>query len=299
MPNTTLNATSHSRPTLERPRYRPWMGDLLVYVALAGLTYLAWWVSAQGYFSAGDDWGYWIGVAGGVLMLLLFLYPLRKRFRFTQKWGKVKWWFWFHMLLGVGGPWLILVHSTFRVGSLNAGVALYSMLIVAGSGVIGRFLYRHVNRGLRGEEIALHELKQYAGMHKASAEAKLAFAPEVAERLHAFEAAELRSKPGWPTYFRQAMVLPLKRELTYLACRRDLDKVFHSLVLPTGKARSLAKRERKQQRKLVRTYLHAVVGVAQFSAFERLFALWHLAHLPFVYLLIISAIVHIVAVHAY
>jgi hypothetical protein len=170
---------------------------------------------------------------------------------------------------------------------------------VAGSGVIGRFLYRHVNRGLRGEEIALEELKLYAGMHKASAKAKLAFAPAVAERLHAFESAEIRSKPGWLTYLRQAMVLPMKREITYWACRRDLDKVFRSLQLPKGKALAVAKRERQQQRKLVRSYLHAVIGVAQFSAFERLFALWHLAHLPFVYLLIISAIVHIVAVHAY
>ena len=35
------------------------------------------------------------------------------------------------------------------------------------------------------------------------------------------------------------------------------------------------------------------------TAFERVFALWHVAHLPFVYLLVISAVVHVVAVHAY
>ena len=35
------------------------------------------------------------------------------------------------------------------------------------------------------------------------------------------------------------------------------------------------------------------------SAYERLFALWHVAHIPFVYLLVVSAIVHVVAVHAY
>jgi len=29
------------------------------------------------------------------------------------------------------------------------------------------------------------------------------------------------------------------------------------------------------------------------------FALWHVAHLPFVVLLVISAVVHVVAVHAY
>jgi hypothetical protein len=49
----------------------------------------------------------------------------------------------------------------------------------------------------------------------------------------------------------------------------------------------------------VRRYLTAVVRVAQYTAYERLFSFWHLAHIPFVYLLVISAIVHVVAVHAY
>jgi hypothetical protein len=55
----------------------------------------------------------------------------------------------------------------------------------------------------------------------------------------------------------------------------------------------------RQSRKLVRRYLASVVRVAQFTAYERVFALWHVAHVPFVYLLVVSAIVHVVAVHAY
>jgi hypothetical protein len=45
--------------------------------------------------------------------------------------------------------------------------------------------------------------------------------------------------------------------------------------------------------------LQAVVRVAQYTAYERLFSLWHVAHLPFVFLLLLSAVVHVVAVHAY
>jgi hypothetical protein len=30
-----------------------------------------------------------------------------------------------------------------------------------------------------------------------------------------------------------------------------------------------------------------------------MFALWHVAHIPFVYLLVLSAVVHVVAVHMY
>lgn len=45
--------------------------------------------------------------------------------------------------------------------------------------------------------------------------------------------------------------------------------------------------------------LFAVVKVAHFTAYEKLFSLWHVAHIPFVYLLVLSSIVHVVAVHAY
>jgi hypothetical protein len=60
----------------------------------------------------------------------------------------------------------------------------------------------------------------------------------------------------------------------------------------------LQRRERRARR-LAAQYLDAVVRVAQYNAYERVFALWHMAHLPFVYLLVISAVVHVIAVHAY
>jgi hypothetical protein len=45
--------------------------------------------------------------------------------------------------------------------------------------------------------------------------------------------------------------------------------------------------------------LHAVTRVAEFNAYARLFSLWHVVHIPFVYLMVISAVAHVVAVHAY
>jgi len=45
--------------------------------------------------------------------------------------------------------------------------------------------------------------------------------------------------------------------------------------------------------------LRAMQRVAQFRAYERLFSLWHVLHIPFVFMLVVSAIVHVVAVHMY
>ena len=53
------------------------------------------------------------------------------------------------------------------------------MVIVVASGVIGRFIYVRVNRGLNGERMSLVELRQRAGMVESDARSKLHFSPEV------------------------------------------------------------------------------------------------------------------------
>jgi len=231
--------------------------------------------------------------------LLLFSYPLRKHFRFARNWGRVKWWFLVHMVLGVGGPTLILLHSTFHVGSLNAAVAMYSMIVVALSGVVGRFLYARVNRGLHSERATLQDMQVRAGLDEAEARSRLAFAPKVEELLAKFEQNEVHAQTNWLTYLRQVFWLPIHQWLVYRQCASQLRQV----LLTLAKQERWHKRDyiarKKNANKLIDQYLNAVARVAQFKAYERLFSLWHVAHIPFVYLLVISAVVHVVAVHAY
>lgn len=283
------------RRTLDQPGY----GDLLLYMLMTVLVAAAWTITQLKLFRANDNINYWIGVVGGSMMLVLFLYPLRKHVRFAQGWGHVKVWFWFHLVMGIAGPWLILVHSTFKIGSLNAGVALYCMIIVVLSGVVGRFIYMRINRGLDGERMSLAELRERAGMVESAARSRLHFSPSVEAKLLAFEQHELRAKPGWLTYFRQVTVLPVQQYITYRQCVTAVRRRMHAVAAARQwSANDLRRRERRAVR-LVEKYLDAVVRVAQYTAYERMFALWHLAHLPFVYLLVICACVHVIAVHAY
>ena len=294
-----ITAESSSAPDRASLRARPAASDFPLYLLLVLLTLSAWLVSRWGWFKAGDDAGYWIGVVGASMMLLLFAYPLRKHFRIFQRFGRVKFWLWFHMTLGIGGPLLILVHSTFRVGSLNAGVALYSMVIDALSGVIGRFIYRRVHGGLDGRRSSLRELQVRAGFDQSEARSKLQFAPDVEDRLQAFEQHELQAAATWFTHLRQVTWLPLQAWVTFWICAYQLRKPLRRIAKRKGwQPHSLRNRSRLA-RKLVRRYLSAVVRVAQFTAYERVFALWHVVHIPFVYLLIFSAIAHVVAVHVY
>ena len=291
-----LDATVPARKVVAGDSSR---GDLLLYLLLFALVGAAWQISRMNLFKPNDDASYWIGVTGGSLMLALFVYPMRKYLRFMQGWGKVKVWFWVHLALGISGPWLILVHSQFTIGSLNAGVALISMCVVVVSGVIGRFIYVRIHRGLYGEQTSLHELRRRAGMVEDNARSRLHFCPAVEARLQAFERRELRAQPEWTTHLRQVTVLPIQQWITYLTCARELRQPLHELAVEHGWDAADLRRRKRRARRLVDQYLHAVVRVAQYGAYERVFALWHLAHLPFIYLLVISAVVHVVAVHAY
>jgi hypothetical protein len=278
-----------------RPRSR----DGYLYALLIALTFGAWLFCRQGYFKAGDDVGYWLGVAGGVTMLLLFSYPLRKYVRFTHRWGKVKWWFVVHMVLGIGGPLLILLHSTFKLGSVNGAVALFSMIIVAVSGVLGRFIYLRIHRGLHGNKGNLADMQRKAGLAEGEMKLRFRFAPEVAQQLLAFEAAALKPDPSWAAMLSRVVLLPIRQRRVYNSCARDLSERLRAIAVERHWGKKNFRRRRSQAQALARVYLASVVRVAQFTAYERLFALWHVLHTPFVYLLVITAGFHVFAVHAY
>ncbi len=57
------------------------------------------------------------------------------------------------------GPVLILFHANFSLGATNSNVALFSMLLVAGSGVVGRYIYTRLHARLEGHEDTLEQLK--------------------------------------------------------------------------------------------------------------------------------------------
>ena len=103
--------------------------------------------------------GYWLGIIGGSAMLALLLYPLRKRIRWLHRLGPTRHWFRLHMVLGLVGPLLVLYHCNFQLGSFNSRVAFYCMLLVAGSGIIGRHFYAAIHRGLYGRRTTLKELQ--------------------------------------------------------------------------------------------------------------------------------------------
>lgn len=265
-------------------------GEGWISLAIGLLVAAAWAVVKLAGLQATSDLGYGLGIAGGVAMLLLFAYPLRKRVRALQQLGSAKPWFVVHMVLGVAGPLLILLHSGFRIGSLNAGVALWSMLIVAGSGVVGRFLYLLTHRGLNGEHEELGRLLQGLGVAEARGESVWSDTPTVTAPLHRFatSARQLAARPGHDLagHFEAFVLLPWRRRAELHAARKALRRLARQGE-PTHSLAAIAE-----------AYAGAL-RVAQYGRATRLFELWHVLHIPFVYLMVVCAVVHIVAVHVY
>jgi hypothetical protein len=107
---------------------------------------------------AASFYGHSMGVLGFILMLMTeTLYSLRKRSR-NARWGKMADWLEFHIFTGLIGPYLVLLHSSWRFNGLAGVLMLFTILIVA-SGFVGRYIYTSIPRSTSGEELSMEELE--------------------------------------------------------------------------------------------------------------------------------------------
>jgi len=247
----------------------------------------------------GPNLDYYLGLAGACMMLALFLYPLRKRLRFLRAAGALKFWFASHMALGIGGPLLILVHSRFQARSLNAAVALGCMLIVMLSGVVGRFIYKRIHHGLYGERATLQQMQSFLRLDSGQMHSKLTFAPEAERLLIAFERSALAPRSSLGGSVWSLLTLWLRRRLTYRRCRYEVALALAQLGARRGWPPDESRRRRRAVAHTLDAYLRNVQRATHFAVWERLFSLWHVVHVPFVYMMVASVLAHVVAVHMY
>jgi hypothetical protein len=102
--------------------------------------------------AAGELFGHGLGIFGFILMLMTeTLYSLRKRTR-SASWGKMSSWLQFHIFTGLVGPYMVLLHTSWKFNGLAGAVTLLTVIIVF-SGIIGRYIYTRIPRTLDGLEI--------------------------------------------------------------------------------------------------------------------------------------------------
>ena len=87
------------------------------------------------------SWGHGIGILATGVMLLNFIYPIRKRARWLKRRGSIAPWLRFHVFVGTLTPAVILFHSAFRWGNPLATATYVSLVVVVVTGLLGRFIY--------------------------------------------------------------------------------------------------------------------------------------------------------------
>ena len=109
--------------------------------------------------AASGLFGHGIGILGFILMLMTeILYSWRKRSR-SARWGKMSTWLRFHIFTGLVGPYMVLLHTSWKFNGL-AGIVLLLTVIIVLSGIVGRYIFTAVPRTADGAEIEEFELEQ-------------------------------------------------------------------------------------------------------------------------------------------
>jgi len=264
----------------------------LFSISLITILLYGWSRRDDNYLSAENGAGYILGIVGGSLMLILILYPISKRTALLKRLLPMRFWFGMHMLFGIIGPAMILFHSNFHIGSMNSTIALISMLLVAGSGLIGRYIYTKVHHGLYGKRISLEGLKQELETKHTELLRIYKLDENLNNRLTKMENRLLQNYTGVMTSMLHVILLTIDGRLLKHRIMRLLKSSIKNNT-------SLAVPDIKITRKFINRYTVALRKIAVLRIFERLFSFWHLLHLPLFIMMIITAVVHIFAVHMY
>lgn len=269
--------------------------SIFIGIWVTGLLIFGWTNRNSPAINPETGFGYALGIIGGSMMLLLLFYPLRKRIKFLRNTGSVGFWFRFHMLLGLLGPVAILFHSRFTWGALNSAVALTAMLIVAGSGLIGRFLYSRVHKGFSGRKLEVRSL--LTEMHDVieGLEQYGQLGAKTKVQLQPFENAAVVAGSSFWNSASAVISLGTSTRISQFKIRQVAKAELSELGITGTQARQI------KRGLLIGTgeFFAAVRRAGEYAFYDRMLRLWHILHLPLFFILVATTILHIVAVHMY
>ncbi|HEX5757642.1 MAG TPA: hypothetical protein VF121_00450 [Thermoanaerobaculia bacterium] len=226
--------------------------------------------------------GHAFGVVGSSLMVLMLLYSARKRVRALRGLGRLREWLDLHIFCGVIGPLLVVLHSSFKVQGLVA-LSFWSMIAVALSGVLGRYLYLQIPRTRAGDALTLAETE---GLHRDLTRRLREELGLGEERLAELDRIALAGTTPTAGVGRLLLALPfqsiaLRWRLRAFArrLRRELRDAPPRLLREVGRT---ARQKAVLERRLV-----------LWSRLQQLFHYWHVVHKPFAVVMYLFMVVHV------
>jgi hypothetical protein len=227
---------------------------------------------------ADDLFGHSLGIAGFLLMLMTeTLYSLRKRSR-AARWGRMSSWLRFHIFTGLVGPYMVLLHTSWKFNGL-AGVVTALMIAVVISGVVGRYIYTAVPRTADGAVMQGAQLQQQIVAAESELRHWLAGRPEADQRLVERLVALPDAGGGGPLLVLGRTFMDWEYRLAWRRERRHM--------------KAVEKRQARKLDRLLRQRRSLRRQVASLALARRMLARWHSVHIPIGMALFTAAFVHI------
>lgn len=252
----------------------------LSFIAIVAITLLYSFVviSSGGVPAARELFGHSIGIIGFILMLMTeTLYTLRKRSR-SARWGRMQSWLQFHIFTGLVGPYMVLLHTSWKFNGLAGMVMLMTVVIVA-SGFLGRYIYTSVPRTVDGIEIEAIELEQQIRAIDGELQKWLTGQPQLYQSISKSIAAAPVSSGSRLVFGRAFEEWNARLKWWRLSSRMDKNARQQAKQL-----NELLKRERNLRRE-----------VSSIALTRRMLGLWHAIHIPVGMVLFTGAFIHILA----
>lgn len=267
---------------------------LLVVLGIIGYSWSLW---AGINFTADGDFHYNSGLIGGIMMLVVLFYAVIKRMKFLRKVGKMEIWYYIHLIGGIAGPILIVYHSSFQLKAVNSTVAFISMLLIVASGFVGRYFYTRVGYTLHRRLLEIKETEQNVVQSLRGHNNEIAYGLE--RRLANFALACLA---GPKTILQMPLrLLAIRTEATkcYVISADELTRMLKWEAQEAGWTVEQFNERLKEEKRIIRQHINAVVDIARIHIWERVLVRWRSLHIPLLYILLITGLLHVLAVHMY
>jgi hypothetical protein len=294
-----MNTAAEKLPSIVSPKAPRLHWPLIWTIVTAALVVWGMHAHLERYITPQRGLGYWLGIIGGSMMLLLLLYTARKRLRWLRWLGGITAWFEFHMVLGVVGPILILFHANFSLGATNSNVALFSMLLVAASGVVGRYIYTRLHARLDSHEDTLEQLKT-VGEKLRLQTTSISFLPGLLEGIDRVEQRLIKAPKGGVARFMHLSTGAVRMVIARWIVRRE---IMDAVQKARRKESLIVARHATRLGEVARQYayrrLDAGRRMTEYKMYARLFSFWHVLHIPLFFMLLIAGFVHVIAINVY
>jgi len=226
--------------------------------------------------------GHGFGIAGSLMIIIgLFSYMARKRFRKLARLGYLKHWLEFHIFLCILGPVFVLFHTTFKFGGIVA-ISFWSMVAVVLSGVIGRFIYIQIPRSVEGRELSLNELCVMKAELSTIINDSSQFDGNISELLQ--DAFKNRPDSKGKNMFVRLWIGYTSDRSVYIKIKRALKK------------QNLQGVTYQRACKLLSNEITLNRRIDMLVSMRNLMEYWHVAHLPFALAMLVVMLIHVAVV---